>query len=163
MMDILSIMVAPRSDDDRLSELAENIGAHFENLGLSRTAGHVIGRLAISSRDLSATELVGAVGVAKSSMSVALATLTRYGLITRHPAGARHDAHRLSGEAFERMFASKLGELEAFPALAERGLELTEDPVVRARLTRIRDYYRFMLREFPLLLARWDRERDRDD
>lgn len=156
-------MTGPRTTQSELEQLAEQIGRHFENLGLSRTAGRTLGRLAVTSRDLTAAELTTTLGVAKSSMSVTLSTLTRYGLVTRHPVGARSDAYRLADRAFEGVFTSKLGELEIFPALAERGLELSDDPLVRERLTGIRDYYRFMLREFPQLLARWDQERDRDD
>jgi|GEM_PF-913805 Predicted transcriptional regulators len=148
------------SGRESLLDVAERIAVHFEALGLSRTAAGVIGRLAVSGRDLTATELAASLGVAKSSMSVALATLHRYGLVTRHPSGSRGDVHRLAPEAFERAFSSKVAELEAFPAIAERGLELADDPVVRERLARIRDYYRFMLREFPILLERWERERE---
>lgn len=147
---------------DDLARLAEDIGAHFERLGLSRTAGRVLGVLAVAPGPQSTTELIAALGVAKSSMSVALATLTRYGLVLREPVGARGDAYRLADDAFESVFAGKVAELAVFPDLADRGLDLTDDPDVRRRLTRIRDYYRFLLREFPRLLQRWDEERVED-
>lgn len=143
-----------------LDDVAAEIGEHFAALGLSGTAARVVGVLATTpSGSSTAPELAERLGVAKSSMSVALSTLERYGLVIRRLGDGRRERVELADDAFQRVFESKLAELERFPALAERGISATEDPEIRARLGRMGEYYRHLLEGFPALLASWH-ERD---
>ncbi|MFG3441298.1 GbsR/MarR family transcriptional regulator [Nonomuraea sp. NPDC047897] len=146
-------------------EFVESAGLYFERLGLSRTAGRVVGVLLIDSEDsVDAPGLCERLGVAKSSMSVALGQLERGGLVERfRPPRGRRDHYRLTEDVFGRAFRAKMAEFSAFARLAEQGLAVVGDnPESRARLELMRDMYGFMGREFPKLLDRWDGERRPD-
>jgi DNA-binding MarR family transcriptional regulator len=145
-----------------VEEFVESAGLYFERLGLSRTAGRVVGVLLADPGDSAdATGLCELLGVAKSSMSVALRQLERGGLIERfRPPRGRRDHYRLTEDVFGRAFQAKMAEFTAFAQLAEQGLAAVGDnPKSRARLELMRDMYGFMGREFPKLLDQWDRER----
>ncbi|TDD02846.1 MarR family transcriptional regulator [Nonomuraea deserti] len=145
-----------------VEEFVESAGLYFERLGLSRTAGRVIGVLLVDPDDSAdAPGLCEQLGVAKSSMSVALGQLERGGLVERfRPPRGRRDHYRLTEDVFGRAFRAKMAEFTAFAQLAEQGLAAVGDnPRSRARLELMRDMYGFMGREFPKLLDRWDRER----
>ncbi|GGL58744.1 GbsR/MarR family transcriptional regulator [Planomonospora parontospora] len=144
-----------------VEEFVESAGLYFERLGLSRTASRVMGcLLAETGEATDAPGLCARLGVAKSSMSVALQQLERGGLVERYrPPRARRDHYRLTDDVFGRAFRAKMAEFAAFAALAEQGLAAVGDhPAARARLERMRDMYAFMAREFPRLLDRWDVE-----
>ncbi|MFI7538961.1 GbsR/MarR family transcriptional regulator [Streptosporangium sp. NPDC049376] len=145
-----------------VEEFVESAGLYFERLGLSRTSGRVIGcLLADTGEGLDAPGLCERLGVAKSSMSVALRQLEHGGLIERYrPPRARRDHHRLTEDVFGRAFRAKMTEFTAFAELAEQGLgAVGGHPAARARLELMRDMYAFMAREFPRLLDRWEAER----
>ncbi|MEO3799783.1 MarR family transcriptional regulator [Nonomuraea sp. B1E8] len=145
-----------------VEEFVESAGLYFERLGLSRTAGRVIGVLLADPDDSAdAPKLCGQLGVAKSSMSVALGQLERGGLVERfRPPRERRDHYRLTEDVFGRAFKAKMAEFTAFAQLAEQGLAAVgHNPKSRARLELMRDMYDFMGREFPKLLDQWDRER----
>ncbi|MFC4012150.1 GbsR/MarR family transcriptional regulator [Nonomuraea purpurea] len=144
-----------------VEEFVESAGLYFERLGLSRTAGRVIGLLLVDPGDSAdAPALCESLGVAKSSMSVALGQLERGGLIERfRPPRGRRDHYRLVEDVFGRAFRAKMAEFTAFAQLAEQGLSVVGDnPKGRARLELMRDMHAFMGREFPKLLDAWDRE-----
>jgi DNA-binding MarR family transcriptional regulator len=138
-------------------EFVEEAGLFFERLGLSRTAGRVMGWLLVH-EDSDAVELAERLAVAKSSMSVALRRLDQVGLVERfRRTGDRRDRYRLAEDVFARSFRARMAEFTAFTDLAERGLGVVgDDPPRRARLELMRDMYAFMAVEFPVLLDRWD-------
>ncbi|MFI6742703.1 GbsR/MarR family transcriptional regulator [Nonomuraea sp. NPDC050451] len=145
-----------------VEEFVESAGLYFERLGLSRTAGRVVGLLLVDPGDSAdAPGLCESLGVAKSSMSVALGQLERGGLVERfRPPRGRRDHYRLAEDVFGRAFRAKMADFTAFAQLAEQGLGAVGDnPKGRARLELMRDMYAFMGREFPRLLDQWDRER----
>ncbi|MDQ1287121.1 MAG: hypothetical protein QG622_686 [Actinomycetota bacterium] len=140
-----------------LNNFVEEAGLFFERLGLSRTAGRVMGWLLVGP-DAEAGELAGHLAVAKSSMSVALRQLDQAGLVERYRLpGTRRDRYRLAEDVFARSFRSRMTEFTAFTDLATRGLDMVgDDPERRRRLELMRDMYAFMGEEFPRLLDRWD-------
>ena len=148
---------------DTREEFVENAGLYFERLGLSRTAGRVLGWLLSDARgSADAPRLCAELAVAKSSMSVALRQLTASGLVERHrPPRRRRDHYRVVEDVFGRAFRAKMAEFAAFGELVEQGMRAVGDaPEVRARLGRMAAMYEFMAREFPRLLDRWERERE---
>lgn len=147
-----------------VDEFVEDAGLFYERLGLSRTSGRVMGLLLTADPGgADAPELAEALGVAKSSMSVALRQLEQAGLIERFRVrGERRDRHRLAEDVFARAFRAKMAEFEGFRALAEQGLRAVgDDPARRRRLELMRDMYAFMMDRFPRLLDEWDELKDR--
>ncbi|MET7338007.1 MarR family transcriptional regulator [Nonomuraea sp. NPDC005650] len=146
-----------------VDEFVEDAGLFYERLGLSRTAGRVMGWLLAAEADsVDAPELAEALAVAKSSMSVALRQLEQAGLVERfRRRGERRDRYRLAEDVFARAFRAKLAEFERFRALAEQGLRAVgDDPARRRRLELMRDMYAFMMDRFPRLLDEWDELKD---
>ena len=142
-------------------EFIENAAMYFDRLGMSRTAGRVMGWLPTSPEgDADAPRLCAEIAVAKNSMSGALRQLDRNGLIDRYrPARQRRDHYRLAEDVFARAFRAKMAGFDEFRALAAQGLlAVGDDPVSRRRLQRMADMYEFMARGFPKLLDRWERE-----
>ncbi|WP_158578727.1 GbsR/MarR family transcriptional regulator [Spongiactinospora rosea] len=147
-----------------VEEFVESAGLYFERLGLSRTAGRVIGSLLVDpGESADAPGLCESLNVAKSSMSVALGQLERGGLVERfRPPKGRRDHYRLADDVFGRAFRAKMAEFTTFAQLAERGLAVVGDnPRGRARLELMRDMYAFMGREFPKLLDQWEQDKQR--
>ncbi|MBF8190350.1 MarR family transcriptional regulator [Nonomuraea sp. K274] len=147
---------------DEMEAFAEEAGLFYERLGLSRTAGRVMGWLLTADTDgADAPQLCDALGVAKSSMSVALRTLESAGLTERfRRRGDRRDRYRLTEDVFGRAFRAKMAEFEQFTRLAERGLRAVgDDPARRKRLENMRDMYAFMAERFPRLLDEWEESR----
>ncbi|MFC5750168.1 GbsR/MarR family transcriptional regulator [Actinomadura rugatobispora] len=143
-------------------DFVEEAGLYFERLGLSRTAGRVMGVLLLSDDDgMDLPELREELGAAKSSISVAVGRLAQAGLVERfRRPGARRDRYRLTRDVFGRAFRSKMAEFQRFQELAEHGLAVVgDDPRRRERLENMRDMYAFMAEGFPRLLAEWERTR----
>lgn len=144
------------------AEFIEDAGMFFERLGLSRTAGRVVGWLLISPDGTGdAHELCAELAVAKSSMSVALRRLTTAGLVQRYrPPRGRRDRYRLAEDVFGQAFRARMAEFDTFHALVTQGLRVVgEDTEASARLKLMADMYGFMAREFPKLLDRWEQQR----
>lgn len=144
--------------DERLG-FVEDAGLYFERLGFSRTAGRIMGWLLTADDDgADAPEMCAALGVAKSSVSVALRRLEPAGLVERfRVAGQRRDRYRLTEDVFGRAFRAQMEVLPAFVELADRGLAVVgDDPARRRRLENMREMYAFMARRFPRLLDEWE-------
>ena len=145
-----------------VEDFVEEAGLFYERLGLSPTAGRVIGHLLVSADDgADAPDLCEHLAVAKSSVSVALRQLDRAGMVERfRRRGERRDRYRLTEDVFGRAFRAKMAEFDAFQELAAHGLAAVgEDPYRRKRLENMRDMYAFMAERFPALLDEWEASR----
>ncbi|MDR7383019.1 GbsR/MarR family transcriptional regulator [Promicromonospora iranensis] len=145
-----------------VEDFTEEAGLFYERLGLSRTAGRVVGHLLVADDDgADAPGLCAQLSVAKSSMSVALRQLDQAGMVDRfRRRGERRDRYRLTEDVFGRAFRAKMAELDAFQELAAHGLAAVgDDPRRRQRLENMRDMYAFMAERFPALLDEWEATR----
>jgi len=153
-------------DDRRQIEeqnFVEEVGIVFEQTGLPRMAGRILGRLLISDPPhQSMNQLVKDLMASKSSISTMTRLLIQIGLIERLSLpGVRGDYFRLRPDAWQHMIRRGLeDEIRMVRQLAERGLELLADktPLTRKWLEEMRDVYTFLEREFPTLLKRWEQE-----
>ena len=153
-------------NDERQAEkqhFVEEVGMFFEQTGLPRMAGRILGWLMISDPLHQTTgELTEVLMASKGSISTMTRLLIRIGLIERMSLlGQRRDYFRIKPGASHQLLKDSLDQTTAFRQLMERGLELTEG---KARLSRqwleeMRDMYAFFEREFPALLERWEQER----
>lgn len=153
--------------EDRLQtknkQFAEEVGIVFEQTGMPRMAGRILGWLLISDPPHQSTEqITKALMASKGSISTMTRLLIQLGLIERISLpGVRHDYFRLRSDAWQHMIGRGLTEeIKMVRQLAERGLRLLGDktPVTRTWLEEMVDVYTFLEKEFPVLLARWERE-----
>lgn len=145
-----------------VEDFTEEAGLFYERLGLSRTAGRVVGHLLVSEDgSADAPDLCEHLCVAKSSMSVALRQLEQAGMVERfRRRGERRDRYRLVEDVFGRAFRAKMAEFDAFQEFAAHGLAAVgDDPHRRKRLENMRDMYAFMAERFPVLLDEWEASR----
>jgi len=152
------------SEQAEEQRFVEEVGIVFEQTGLPRMAGRILGWLLISDPPHQSTDqLVEALMASKGSISTMTRLLIQIGLIERLSLpGVRHDYFRLRPDAWHHMIRRGLvDEIRMVRQLAERGLELLADktPLTRKWLEEMRDVYTFLEWEFPALLERWEEER----
>jgi DNA-binding transcriptional regulator GbsR (MarR family) len=146
---------------DKKQQFIEEVGLYFERIGLTRMEGRIIGWLLICDPpQQSMGDLVEALGVSKSSISVALRTLVTLNLIEQVSIpGERRDYYKASSDMWNRSFRARMHQVTELRQLAERGIELLDDEASesRRRLELMRDHNAFMEIEFPKLLDQWDK------
>lgn len=150
-----------RQDEEQ--NFVEEVGIVFEQTGVPRMAGRILGWLLISDPPHQSTsQLTEALMASKGSISNMTRLLIQIGLIERLSLpGVRRDYFRLRSDAWQHMIRRGLeDEIKMVRQLAERGLELLADktPLTRKWLEEMRDVYIFLEREFPVLLERWEKE-----
>ena len=152
--------------NDRQAEeqnYVEEVGIVFEQTGMPRMAGRILGWLLISDPPHQSTdELTSALMASKGSISSMSRLLIQIGLIERLSLpGVRCDYFRLRPDAWHHMIRRGLeDEIKMVRQIAERGLELLADktPLTRKWLEEMRDVYTFLEREFPPLLERFEQK-----
>ncbi len=138
----------------------EEFGVLFEQHGLPRMTGRILGWLLISDPPHQSTdEMAEALSASKGSISTTTRLLIRIGQIERFSfPGVRHDYFRVKPGACYQMLKDSLVHITTMRQLAERGLELLEGKANRGRLEEMRDMYALFEREYPALLERWEQE-----
>ncbi|MFQ6121728.1 MAG: GbsR/MarR family transcriptional regulator [Dehalococcoidales bacterium] len=144
-------------------QFVEEVGLLFEQSGLPRMAGRILGWLSISDSPHQTTnELAEALMASKGSISTMTRLLIRIGLIERISLpGHRRDYFRIKPSASHQLLKDSLDQVTAFRQLMERGLELLEGKAQANRqwLEEMHHMYVFFEQEFPALLERWEQER----
>ncbi len=142
----------------------EAVGIVFEQSGLPRMAGRILGWLSISDSPHQTTrELAEALMASTGSISTMTRFLIRLGLIERMSLpGQRRDYFHIKLGASHRMLKDSMTQTTAFRQLMERGLEITKGKasVNRQWLEEMRNMYAFFEQEFPAMLERWEKERE---
>ncbi|MGW4791026.1 GbsR/MarR family transcriptional regulator [Nonomuraea sp. NPDC004297] len=106
-------------------------------------------------------DIADRLGVSAGSVSGAVKALLAVGLIERLPApGSRREHYRLRDDAWPTLFSTQNTVVHVMLEAADAGIATTAsgDPA-HERLTRMRDFYAFLLSELPGLLRRWEERR----
>ncbi|HEY7112510.1 MAG TPA: MarR family transcriptional regulator [Thermoanaerobaculia bacterium] len=148
-----------------LAFYVEEWGLLFEQSGLPRMAGRVLGWLLVCDPvEQNTAGILEALSASKGSISTTLGLLERFRLIERvgRP-GDRRTYFRIAPGAFARMMEDKLRSVTTWKDLAERGIELLRRSGRERtlRLQGVRDFYAFFEREFPALIRQWRRENEK--
>jgi DNA-binding transcriptional regulator GbsR (MarR family) len=143
----------------------EEVGIVFEQTGLPRMAGRLFGWLLIADPPhQSPAELADVLQASKGSISTTVRLLTQSGFIERYVIpGSRHDYFRLPADAIKKVINHGLvQEIKMFRSLSTRGLELTKElPAKRkAWLKEMQSRYNYMEKAFPVLLEKYDKEKN---
>ncbi len=140
----------------------EEWGLLFEQSGLPRMAGRVLGWLLVCDPpEQTAAQVVEALSASKGSISTTLRLLERFGLVepVGRP-GERRTYFRIAPGAFTTMMEDKLKSVATWRELADRGIAILQKsgPERLRRLQAVHDFYAFLEREFPALILRWRKE-----
>jgi len=146
-------------DADR-ARLVESLARQFEEDGLPRIAGRILGWLLFSAEARSLDELVETLGVSKASVSMNARLLERVGVILRETRpGDRRDFYRVADDLHERMLAHWLRGLRDVGAVLGSALREggSREPAVRQRLETFAAFFDHMLEEIQGSGERWAR------
>ena len=134
----------------------EDIGLFFEQMGLPRMAGRILGALLISDPPAqSITEIALTLQASKSSVSIMARLLVEYGLIERVASPMpRRDYYRFKPGGWILYMRQWLELMAALHQLTERGLVLMEgQPAeLQQRLLEAHDLFSLIEDRFPALL-----------
>ena len=140
------------------NEAAEQLALVLASHGLQRMTARVLAALLFTEQPtMTMGELADRLQASSGAISGAIKMLTSVGLAERVPAPAsRRDHYRLRDDAWALLFTNQNAVISAMLAAAETGIAAAghSSPAGR-RLTRMRDFYAFLLREIPALLDRW--------
>lgn len=142
-------------------QFVEDAGLFFEQGGLPRMSGRIIGWLLIANPPYqSAEQLAEGLQASKGSISTMTRLLIQFRLIERVAIpGERRDYFAINGNAWLTLFEHRIQSLSTFRRLAERGLRLVENepPEVRHNLEEIGDLYSWLEGEMRDVMQRWHR------
>jgi len=154
------------SQKEQLLHYIEEFGLFFEQFGLPRTAGRMLGWLLVCDPPhQTMDELTEVLQVSKSSVSTTSRMLIQSGLVEKVSfPGERKDFYRISDDAWIQAWVVRVKQTVAVRQLAERGLDLLSDETLkrRARLQTMHDLYEFLEEELPKLTERWLKEQSQE-
>jgi DNA-binding transcriptional regulator GbsR (MarR family) len=141
----------------------EDISLYFEQMGLPRMAGRVLGVLLICDPPAqSLTDLCELLQASKSSISTTTRLLTEMGLIERTASPLPRQVYfQFKAGGWVVFIRQRLRLWASLHQIAERGLELQRDadPLSRKRLQEAHDMFSLIEDELPALLRRVEQER----
>lgn len=141
----------------------EDISLYFEQMGLTRMAGRVLGVLLISDPpEQSINDLCELLQTSKSSVSTTTRLLTEMGLIERVASPVpRRVYFQFKPGGWVVFIRQRLRLWASLHQIAERGLELQQDrdPTLRKRLQEAHDMFSLIEGSLPGVLERLETER----
>jgi DNA-binding transcriptional regulator GbsR (MarR family) len=141
----------------------EDISLYFEQMGLPRMAGRVLGVLLITDPpQQSLNDLCEVLQTSKSALSTTTRLLTETGLIERVPSPKpREVAFEFKPGGWVTFMRMRLRLMASLHEIAERGLELLRDepPALRERLQEAHDMFSLIEEQLPVLLRRIEQDR----
>lgn len=147
-------------------QVIEDFGLAFEDQGMPRMAGRILGRLLMSDPPhQSMNQLVETLGASRGSVSSMTRLLIDRGVIERLSLpGERYDYFRIRTGSMAEIFREHTQRSIIPLRLLERAMAAADDRSVDglARLREARDFLVFMQRELPALLGRWYALRTRE-
>jgi DNA-binding transcriptional regulator GbsR (MarR family) len=150
-----------RDTDGQRKELvsfADEIGLFYDDLGLPRAWGRVLGWLLVCEPDYqSAEDLVAVLHASRGSVSMATRALIRRGGVERQiKRGDRRTYYRIRQGSWTVLLEQQIQMIAKLRRLAHEGLELLNDePATRRdRLQELHDLTTFYERECLALIAR---------
>ncbi|MFL0181121.1 MULTISPECIES: GbsR/MarR family transcriptional regulator [unclassified Mycobacterium] len=138
--------------------IAEQLALTLSGLGLQRMTARVLATLLFTEQPtMTMGELADQLQASAGAISGAMKMLTAVGLVERVPAPAsRREHYRLRDDAWAVLFTNQNVAITAMQDAAAAGIAATtDDHPAHHRLTRMRDFYTFLLAEIPELLERW--------
>ncbi len=136
----------------------EDIGLYFEQMGLPRMAGRILGALLISDPpSQSITDLGERLHASKSSISIMARLLVERGLIERVASPVpRRDYYRFKPGGWIIYMHQWLGLMSGLHQITERGMLLMADKPepLKARLKEAHDLFSNIENEFPSILQK---------
>lgn len=143
------------------TRFVEGMGRYFEQFGLSRIGGRVLGLLMLAEEPLSLDDMATTLSVSRASISTNIRLATASGLaeLVTKP-GDRRDYYLFTDDAWGHSLHIELKSLLPLRRMGARALAAleTDDHMARAQLEDLVDFCDFFIEEHHRMIARW-RER----
>ncbi len=156
-----------KSVDERKRQFVEKMCIAFEMIGLPLMAGRIFAWLLICDPPyLSAEELAKLTGGSLGSISTQTRFLQGTKIIERVAIpGERKKYWRFSNGGWSTIMRVRSQVMQPFVDIADEGLEeLSDQPESTLdRIKEMRDFYAFMIEEFPAMLDRWEEQKSRKE
>jgi hypothetical protein len=139
----------------------EGMGRYFEQFGISRIGGRILGLLMLAEEPLSLDDMATTLSVSRASISTNIRLITASGLaeLVTKP-GDRRDFYRFTDDAWGHSLYIELKSLLPLRRMAARALAALgpDDAMARAQVEDLVDFCDFFIEEHQGMMARW-RER----
>lgn len=149
-------------DKITLSKFIENMGLHFEEYGVPRIGGRILGLLLAASRPVSSEELSEMLEASRSSVSTNMRTLLMIGLADRVSLpGERSDYYIFSDEGWEAILKIRLDRIESLREMAEDGMRGMQDQhPAWVRLEEITAWTEMVEKAYEGILQAWQSRKE---
>lgn len=140
------------------TDLIEKFGLTFEQEGLPRIAGRIIGFLMLQGGPCTLDDLAEHLQISKTSASTNTRLLEQHGILERTAkAGDRRDYYQLAGDYGEQMFAMAKLRIQRFYQLLTDavGEHPAGESGSRERLRSMQRFYEFLLTDLDDSVLRW--------
>ena len=141
----------------------EEVGLFYEESGMPRMAGRLMGYLLIAVPETqSVNDIAAYLKASKASISTMSRALINLGLVERKAfPGERRDFFRLRTDAWLEFFEKEMQRLVRFRKLIDQGRQLMKDetPADQKRMENIHEMYVWFEKEFPKLIDLWKKEK----
>jgi MarR family len=155
---------SPRRDPEAVTRFVERFAAVLVEAGIPRMPSRVFAALLVTdSGSLTSAELTEQLQVSPAAVSGAVRYLSQFALVSRErEPGSRRDRYRVARDAWYEASARRDGVLAAWESAAREGIELL-GPTTPAghRFAQSREYFEFLRKELPAMLARWNEHKTR--
>lgn len=145
----------------------EDIGLFFEQMGMPRMAGRILGVLLICDPPAqSISEITEKLKASKSSVSIMARLLVENGLIERVASPVpRRDYYQFKPGGWLVYMRQWLALMSELHSIAERGLDLIQDrpAELRERLQEAHDVFSMMEEHMPALLEKLESDKENRD
>ena len=149
-------------DLSTLAQFIENMGLHFEDYGVPRIGGKILGLLLVCARPVSPEEIAEVLQVRRSSISTNLRTLLMAGLADRITLpGERSDFYVLSDDAWESSLEMRLDGVQSLQEMVENGMQgLDDHHPGRKRLQEILEWSELVKQSYEKLISAWQSRKE---
>lgn len=149
-------------DKTALSKFIENMGLHFEEYGVPRIGGRILGLLLAASRPVSSEELSEMLEASRSSVSTNLRTLLMIRLADRVSLpGERSDYYIFSDEGWEAILQIRLDRIESLREMAEDGMRGMQDQnPAWVRLEEITAWTEMLEKSYEGIIEAWQSRKE---
>ena len=140
-----------------LARFIEGMGMYFENQGIPRIGGRILGLLMVAHQPLSADDIAKILKVSRASVSTNLRPLTISGMVDKtSPLHDRTTYFVFSEAALEQRMVAGIQSAVVFKKVAEQGFIalLAQDPA-RIRMQRSIEWSDLLVKSFESAIAAW--------
>lgn len=144
-----------------LTRFIAGMGLYFENQGIPRIGGRILGLLMIADQPLSAEDLASVLQVSRGSISTNFRMLLPSGMVEKVALpGDRNTYYKFSDMALEQRVVTGIESTRAFKRLAEQGLSAmsSRDPA-RHHLDASIEWSDLIVETFQKTLSEWRQRR----